>query len=72
MPDGYVIYQSDREKVHYLNPSAAMVFELCGMGKSVPEIVAFLQSEFALPEAPTADVERCIDELGSAELILPC
>ena len=29
VPDGYIIYQSARDRVHYLNKTAAVVFELC-------------------------------------------
>ena len=29
VPDGYVIYQTEADRVHYLNKTAAIVFELC-------------------------------------------
>ncbi len=35
MSDGIVIYQASKEKVHYLNPTAAIVYRLCGEKASV-------------------------------------
>ena len=30
-PDGVMVYQESRDKVHFLNQTAVIVFELCGM-----------------------------------------
>ena len=27
--DGYIVYQSERDRVHYLNQTAALILELC-------------------------------------------
>ena len=69
VPDGAMIYQKDRERVHYLNPTAVIVFELCGMGKTVDEMVAFVADSFALTARPVAEVRSCVDSLLSEGLV---
>ena len=39
VPDGYVIYQTDADRVHYLNKTAAIVFELCDGARGTDDIV---------------------------------
>jgi hypothetical protein len=72
MPDGFVVYQVDKENVHYLNPSAAMIYELCGMKLTVRGIAVYLQNAFALPEPPLSEVIDCIDALVTQGLVEPC
>ncbi len=72
MPDGYVVYQPERDKVHYLNPSAAMIFELCGEASDIAAITAYLQEAFALSTPPDGEVRACLDELVAEKIILPC
>jgi hypothetical protein len=72
VPDGFVIYQANRDKVHYLNPTAAMVYELCGTTLTVPDIAAYLGNAFSLSEPPLAEVRDCIDSLVREGLIEPC
>lgn len=69
VPDGIMIYQIARDRVHYLNPTAAIVLELCGMGKSRAEIESFLSDGFALDKSPTDDVEACLKSLIDEGLI---
>jgi len=61
--DGLVVYQPDPERVHYLNNTAAVVFELCDGDRSRREIAAALGELFSLAEVPTAEVEACLVEL---------
>jgi hypothetical protein len=72
MPDGFVVYQVKEEKVHYLNPTAAMIYELCGTRLTVAGIAAYLQKSFSLPEPPMAEVVDCIDTLVAQRLIELC
>ncbi len=43
VPDGYMIYKSTTEKVHYLNPTASILYELCGAGYSIERMGGFLK-----------------------------
>ncbi|MBX9827660.1 MAG: PqqD family protein [Xanthobacteraceae bacterium] len=72
MSDGIVIYQASKEKVHYLNPTAAIVYRLCGEKASVEQTIEYLQKAFSLPEPPQIEVRQCIDQFLSEGLIVPC
>jgi hypothetical protein len=69
VPDGAMIYQKQRERVHYLNPTALIVFELCGMGKTVDEMITFVADSFALDSRPVAEIRSCLDSLVGEELV---
>jgi hypothetical protein len=71
VPDGRVIYQPSTERVHYLNPTAVVVFEFCDMKRPVHQIVAFLQTAYQLPAPPVAEVHRCIASLVKENLLRP-
>ena len=71
IPDGRVIYQSSMERVHYLNPTAVVVFELCAMKRPVAEIVEFLQTAYQLSTPPAAEVHDCITSLLNEQLLQP-
>jgi len=72
MPDGYVVYQSDREMVHYLNPAAAMVYELVGQKQPLDGIADYMKASFALPATPCNEVAACLEKLIAENLITPC
>ena len=50
--DGYVIYQSEKDKVHYLNKTAVLVLEACTGGNSVADIGSIVKEAYGLPEVP--------------------
>jgi hypothetical protein len=61
--DGLVVYQDGPERVHYLNNTAALVFELCTGDHSVEQIAALVQDAFGLEAAPQPEVVSCIAQL---------
>lgn len=69
VPDGFVIYQTGTERIHYLNPSAAMIYELCAAGKNIVAIAAYLKKSFSLPEPPVVEVIDCVKGLMAQGLI---
>ena len=71
-PDGLMIYQAARDRVHFLNQTALIVFELCGMGKTVGAIEVFLQEAFALTAPPGEAVRTCLKSLLDEELVEAC
>ncbi len=71
VPDGRVIYQASTERVHYLNPTAVVVFEFCDMRQPVREIVAFLKTAYQLQDPPLAEVHACIGSLLEENLLRP-
>ncbi len=67
--DGLVVYQAAPERVHYLNNTAAVVFELCDGARTVPEIADAVGELFSLTRAPTAEVEACLVELAAKGVV---
>lgn len=61
--DGLVLYQPSPEQVHYLNNTAAVVFELCSGERTVDEITSLVGSAFSLSEPPITEVASCVDDL---------
>jgi hypothetical protein len=69
LPDGYIVYQADRDRVHYLNPSAVLVLELCTGTVSADDIPRLLKDAYRLVEVPTAYVAECLATLLNEGLI---
>lgn len=70
VPDGYVVYDPRREEVHYLNLTAAAVFELCDGEATSASIAQSLQAAFGLAQAPDNDVDTCLKELVAQGLVM--
>jgi hypothetical protein len=68
--DGLVVYQAQPECVHHLNNTAAIVFELCDGGNTVPEISEQIAGAFGLAEVPDRVAEECIADLWSKGVIV--
>ncbi len=67
--DGYIVYQSDRDRVHYLNQTAALILELCNGRNAAAALPELLQSAFDLPDAPVEEVEECLRTLRTEGLV---
>ncbi|MCI5073611.1 PqqD family protein [Oricola sp.] len=71
-PDGYVIYQSDPDRVHFLNTTAAVMLELCNGEHSLQDIADILQSAYELDAAPMEELSASASNLIAEGLIQPC
>jgi hypothetical protein len=61
--DGVLVYQRDRDRLHFLNPTAALLLESCDgtlRADALPELVA---AAFGLDVQPVDDVAICIETL---------
>jgi PqqD family protein of HPr-rel-A system len=67
--DGFVVYDPVRDRVHFLNHTAAVVLEVCDGTKSDAEIASLLQRCYELPEPPDAETTQCLDQLRQEGLI---
>jgi hypothetical protein len=67
--DGFLVYQSARDRVHYLNPTAALVLQLCDGSIRAGDLPAFLAAAFSLPAPPRDDVASCIAKLLAEGLL---
>jgi hypothetical protein len=70
--DGYVIYDKVRDRVHFLNATAAIVLELCTGTRTATDIAATVEQTFSLPQRPVGAVDDCLTSLLSEGLIEPC
>lgn len=69
MPDGYIIYQSTRDNVCYLNKTAAIIFEFCDGNLGRDEIIKRVAKMFELGSSAHAEINSCIDGLIKEGLI---
>jgi coenzyme PQQ synthesis protein D (PqqD) len=61
--DGYLVYQPERDRVHYLNPTAALILQICDGGLTAEDLPDFLASSFSLAEPPRDEVAACLRKL---------
>jgi hypothetical protein len=67
--DGYVVYDPNRDRVHYLNETAALVLELCTGEHAPGDIARILGEAFDLGESPASAVDACLEQLRNEGLI---
>jgi hypothetical protein len=69
LPDGYIIYQQSTDRVHYLNRTAVLVFEMCDGKVTVGAIPDLLRAAYDLDAPPTAEVEQCLSKFFDEGLV---
>jgi hypothetical protein len=67
--DGYVVYDEERDRVHYLNHTAALILEFATGENSDEQITRMLQVAYDLPEPPEEEVSECLEQLLKEGLI---
>jgi hypothetical protein len=67
--DGYVVHDSVRDRIHYLNPTSAVILELCTGAVPARDMPILLQQAYELAEPPVADVAECLASLQREGLI---
>lgn len=67
--DGYIIYHTEFDRVHYLNMTAALLLESCDGETSLDEIKIFIKDVFELDEIPAEEIDSCMEELMEASLV---
>ena len=66
--DGFVIYQPDRDRVHYLNPTANLILELCDGSLTAEQIAALIAQTFEMAAPPNQEVEEALAKLEAEGL----
>jgi hypothetical protein len=66
---GFVIYQADRDRAHYLNHTAVVVLELCDGRRSVSEIAECIRKVYGLTTLPRRDVGDVLAKLAAEGLV---
>jgi hypothetical protein len=67
--DGLVIYDPANDMVHHLNPSAAVIFDLCDGTRDPGSIARVLGEAYELDSPPLVDAMRGLRELADRQLI---
>jgi hypothetical protein len=66
--DGFVIYQPHRDRVHYLNPTANLILELCDGSLTATQIAELLAQTFDMDAPPNREVEEALAKLEAEGL----
>jgi hypothetical protein len=67
--DGLVVYDPAHDMVHHLNPSAAMIFDLCDGTRDVGAIAEILGEAYELAAPPVDDTDAGLRDLAGRNLI---
>ena len=67
--EGYVIYDEQRDRVHFLNTSAAVVLEFCDGDRSIETIARLMNEGYGADGPALQDVETCLHMLEVEQLI---
>jgi hypothetical protein len=71
VPDGFVVYDGARDRLHYLNGTAAFVLESCDGSTPVAAIPPLVAAAFGLDTDPVDEVTTCVQRLLSEGLLVP-
>jgi Coenzyme PQQ synthesis protein D (PqqD) len=67
--DGLIVYDQTTDRVHHLNPTAAVILSLCNGTMTVEEIAHHVGRLFDTGEVPTAMTGQCVRQLERENLI---
>jgi hypothetical protein len=67
--DGFIVYQPERERVHYLNHTAALVLTFCNGQNRSDEIPDMLRAAYDLAQPPAEEVRECLAKLVEEGLV---
>jgi len=68
--DGFVVHRRDHDRVHFLNPTAALVLESCDGSLRAGELPGLVAAVFQLEHPPVDDVETCLTALLKEGLLV--
>jgi len=67
--DGCVVSKPGHDAMHYLNPTAVLVLELCNGQHSPEQIAELVKEAYGLPDAPVGDVHEALKRLKAEGLL---
>jgi len=68
--DGYIVYQKEQDRVHHLNRTAAIVFELCDGTHQPQDVVERVAEIYALDASAHGEIRAALDSLVQRGLVL--
>src|SRR5262245_19740512 len=70
MEDGFILFNGDSSLVHHLNPSAAIIWQLCDGSATISDLAADISAEYKDDEAQTVrQLTGVIAELDALGLV---
>jgi hypothetical protein len=70
VPDGYIVYDNARDRVHYLNETAAIIFEFCDSKLELEDVVERVARAFDFGPSVHAEIRACLDLLIKEGIVL--
>lgn len=67
--DGFIIYAVGNDRVHHLNPTAALIFELCDGTRDADQVAAAVAQAYDLDAPPVGEVRESIRSLLEEEVL---
>lgn len=67
--DGFMVYQPERGRVHYLNHTAVLVLELCNGENSPEQIAELVKTAYGLAAPPDKEISDALAKLRDEALI---
>jgi hypothetical protein len=67
--DGLIVYDPSRDRVHYLNATAAILFVLCDGSRDRAQLAVELQQAYGRPGPATAEVDEGLTHLEREGLL---
>lgn len=67
--DGLVVFEPTTRRVHHLNVTATLVFELCTGENDEAAIAHVVQAAFGLPEPPVGEVDGLLASFRAESLV---
>jgi hypothetical protein len=68
--DGFVAYDPQRDRLHFLNSTATMLLESCDGKVRAGELPQLLAAAFGLEQPPFDEVASCLDRLLAEGLLI--
>lgn len=68
--DGLVVFEPTSRRVHHLNVTATLVFELCTGANDAAAIAQVVQTAFGLPDVPREEVDTVLASLQAESLLV--
>ncbi|HVN35348.1 MAG TPA: PqqD family protein [Casimicrobiaceae bacterium] len=68
--DGFLVYQRNRDRVHFLNATATLVLESCDGTLTAAELPPLVAAAFDLDRPPVDDVADCLATLMREGLLV--
>ena len=67
--DGFIVYQPEFDRVHFLNATAVLILELCNGKNSEQQIVELIEEAYSLKEKPEEIVREALAKMKDDGLL---